>query len=400
MPLPLRPTRRALLSVAWWQSTVTAILPLAQLLDVADPGFPAPHQLFSATLYAIAVLAGDALADAAVWAAVARQWGYACGYLAPGDTQAIALWDRTMAAAHAQAYLPWRQAVLAPWPQDAFPPCTLTTARDDWRTFTAPPASATAFPRQLGDAALTTWLCVALDGAPPAPASSGADAAAAAAAVPVPVPPTAGRGTGWRERLATFTPSTERPSIATDVASSGTGRGRGTSAPVPTAPPAAAAAAVPAARWQQRLNSSTLTLPIMTHAEEIVERTRAQRLLCIQVRTWARVCTCESVHPPLILGATQGETGCGKSSVVPLLLYYDAVDRRQVRFSCTHTHTHTHTQTHTHTHTHTHTCECTCAHTRVHLIRGRALWTSAAGQYSDYAAAAAGGAVAGAPRGK
>jgi len=338
-PLDLRPNARHMLVAAWWQSSVAVLLHLAQLLDVAERAFPPPHFLFSGSLLALCTAAGDALDDQAVFCAVARQWAYLQGYLHPrASSVATAAWDDEMALAFTNAYVPWSHAVLAAWPSDAFPARTLTTPPDVWVTETAPAGTGPAdelrrLARNRDDRALAVWLRTAVQPpSPPLPAASlgaatplrpGAaeqDAAAALEAY-----------NARMQRLSDVPLSPERrgepaappppPPVVADVGPpAGKGRGR------PTVPAAQAAAAGPGSPGRPKLppgaaagahgprfSEATLALPIMTFAKEVVERAQSQRLLCIQ-----------------------GETGCGKSSVVPLLLYYDAIDHQRVRTGRSH----------------------------------------------------------------
>jgi len=331
-PLDLRPNARHMLVVAWWQSSVAVLLHLAQLLDVAERAFPPPHFLFSGSLLALCTAAGDALDDQAVFCAIARQWAYLQGYLHPrASSVATAAWDDEMALAFTNAYVPWSHAVLAAWPSDAFPARILTTPPDVWVTETAPAGTGPAdelrrLARNRDDRTLAIWLRTALRPlSPPLPAASlsavvtqlrpGAvekDAAAALEAYnarmqrlsDVPLSPER------RGELSAMQPS---PAVAGPPA--GKGRGRPTVLPAQSAAAvtgspgrsklsAAAAAGAPGPRFSE----ASMALPIMTFAKEVVERAQSQRLLCIQ-----------------------GETGCGKSSVVPLLLYYDAIDHQRVR---------------------------------------------------------------------
>ena len=341
-PLELRPTHRDLLRVAWWQTSVSLLLQVAQLLDIADGAFPSPHNLFSGSLLAYCTAVGDSLDSAPVFCAVARQWAYLQGYVAPpdataaADTHAVAAdaleWDRSMAAAHAAAFVPWRAAVLAAWPEDAFPARRLTVARDAWATTTvAPSTDDLAFegltaPAQ--GAQLAWWLRAAV-GSPVGAAAAPTSAASAEARSP------------FHQRMAALTaispspersppsnppafhlgakstpsprasPSSTRSRTPTDPAASaappagpsapslgpaaspGTGQGRGRAPAVsaPSAGPAVAQATadmsrldLSAQRRRSRFSESTAQLPIMAFADEVVERTRKQRLLCIQVR--------------------------------------------------------------------------------------------------------------------
>ena len=270
-PLDLRPNARALLVMAWWRSGASIVIQLAQLLNLAEEGFPPPHCFFSGSLWMLCNAAGDQLDDPAVFAAIARQWAYLEGYLMPpADPSAklgpdAAVWEATLATAHAATYRPWREKVLAAWPRGAFPPRKLALEREQWVTrseavgrgdVAVPPTYATV----ANGIALAHRLRTLLQ--PPRANTAGIGAAGTGPATPSAV----------EQRLAAVGAVQISPVRLAGAESHAVLLA---DEPASTAPPSALAA---------RLSVKSRELPIVKFADEIVARTRQQRLLCIQVR--------------------------------------------------------------------------------------------------------------------